>query len=114
MDELGNSVIIDNVAGKPHVPLGPCITETHRPPGRNSNCSNVFVKPAGTHHRARRSGCANAAKTVRVGGQHPLRAEGGVRISRVRHGRFSSFQIRGMMQKKQSTGAVLCFLIPPA
>jgi hypothetical protein len=46
--------------------LGPCITKTHRPPGLNSNCSKVVVKPLGPHHCARCSGFSNAAKTLRA------------------------------------------------
>src|SRR5262245_41002367 len=45
-------------------PSGPCMTYDQRPPGANSKTSNVLVKPSGPHQRARRSGRANASKTL--------------------------------------------------
>src|SRR5258705_10499993 len=50
-------------------PLGPCMVKDHRPPFLNSQTLKVFVKPAGPHHRARRSDWLNAANTCsRVAG----------------------------------------------
>jgi hypothetical protein len=39
------------------------MTKDHRPPFLNSHTSKVLVKPAGPHHRDKRSGWRIAAKT---------------------------------------------------
>src|SRR4051812_37311071 len=39
------------------------MTKDQRPPVLNSQMLNVLVKPAGPHHRAKRFGSLNAAKT---------------------------------------------------